>query len=646
MNIDIHGMYYSDDIRNFILDRLHYFRDWILNNIHDEKEDIKFKIGFTLWDMSSWGLRFYGKNDEYYLDKKIKVFDKKGLINIINKKTNGKMISNNINWDEYRKNNLENAWENYSKQIFRKALAMKPFYNNFEKYKKYFKYDNSLFHEAILFPYPNFAYFPLITLGTYKAYITVFYNGDFESLKGKIGDIIPFIEQTWEEFEIQLFERLIFEFIFRRRLEPHLSVLASILSIIRPALAILNNNNRKYILYIDKDYNYQIIEKKEKTEISKTEKIEISIYDNNNNYIKTTLKSVQKYKKLLLKDFFEDNKWTFIRISISNIYQKYFLQLIIPYNCSKDKFEKNLLPKLNMLDEKLRYIFYQSQEVTKWSFQSYTSHIRSAVAAIMARNMSHQQGSAVIPYLTNQEESKIFIQYLKYIQQRMDFIASAATLEFPKWGISVYFFKDLVVNFISQYGLLHTICQSEGYYYNTINFNLIINNKLYNLNSNSKSGNSITELIKNDIKVFIPGGYTGMHAFYLILENILRNSAKYNKKSKALDIYIKIENMNDSNQRYKVVIWDSISKNKEKVNELNGILKESLIDETGKKREYAWGLAEMRICASYLATLSEREAAMEVPEGEVPIKAIANNDCIGYEFYLLKPKLLEVWNEQ
>jgi hypothetical protein len=271
--------------------------------------------------------------------------------------------------------------------------------------------------------------------------------------------------------------------------------------------------------------------------------------------------------------------------------------------------------------------------------------LRSAVAAIMSRNMSHQQGSAVIPYLLSLEgvkdKEKILTQYLSYIESRMDFVATAATMEFPKWGISVKFIKDIMIGFVSQYGLLECLCKSEGYRYDNIQFKVYINNSENFLEQN------INIINEKDVNVWIPGGLTGMHAFYLILENIMRNAAKYNKKDSELVVSIKLIEKDDS---YIVQVWDNLSSKIEKVTEFNNTFRESLIKSTGEKREYAWGFAEMRICAAFLISGTDKDAAGELSnDEECPINAIEvcerGQKKIGYEFKLKKPKLLEVYDE-
>jgi hypothetical protein len=347
-------------------------------------------------------------------------------------------------------------------------------------------------------------------------------------------------------------------------------------------------------------------------------------------------------------DTFFDNKRDFFSLlwgkPVFLHYSRPIGNVAVSVVTKKNSKVDSLLKEENILNDVIPFLHRVGSEIIRTYFLweiSQSHALRSAVAAIMARNMSHQQGSAVIPYLLSLEgvsdKGKILTQYLSYIESRMDFVATAATMEFPKWGISVKFFKDLIVGFISQYGLIECLCKSEGYRYNNIQFKVYIND------NEDLLGKDINTVNEKDVDVWIPGGFTGMHAFYLILENIMRNTAKYSKKDTQLIVSIKLKD--DS---YIVEVWDNLSSETSKVEGFNNTFKESLIKPTGEKREYAWGFAEMRICATYLISGTEKEAAGKLSESEeCPIKAIEVDEGgqkrIGYEFKLKKPKLLEVY---
>jgi hypothetical protein len=282
---------------------------------------------------------------------------------------------------------------------------------------------------------------------------------------------------------------------------------------------------------------------------------------------------------------------------------------------------------------------------------------KSAIAAIMARNMAHQQGSSVIPWMIKREKQskRALIHYFSYIQRRMDFVATVATMAFPKWGVTVSFFKDLIVEFVTQFGLIDSLCKNDGYDYNNIRLVVYIGQNNENLlavkpdTSPPEPTFSVEEINTRDTLLKIPGGLSGMHAFFLILENIMRNAVKYGDRNgnKKLMLKIVLEENPDNSSFYKVSVWDNLSNRIDKIDEINQGIKEALITETSETRPLNWGLAEMRLAAAYLINSSLEKAAYQISnEEKCIIEAFSSPDnTIGYTFYLQKPTLIEVHHE-
>ena len=306
-----------------------------------------------------------------------------------------------------------------------------------------------------------------------------------------------------------------------------------------------------------------------------------------------------------------------------------------------------------------------------------------AIASIMSRNGSHNIGSHVLSALSHKVEvmpdDRIFY---KYIQHRMDYIATITT-EFPVWSQPTAFVGDLMRNFFMQRHLLQYIADSEGlnaYHFQDPNMDESERKKQENTIKlhvrrikkdikNAPNNNHLTEWkdaddaknntlhfidyinykederinFEHDVQVAIPGGVIGRHAFYTILENIIRNSAKHgwskkkdkNDKEKNLEIYIDLLS-NDENDFVEFTVWDNMSNvfkgtnitseaeaeylkeiSIENIKKLEKKLKEEkkklplhyqqclmlskpFIDDKGELRKENWGLAEMRISAGYL----------------------------------------------
>jgi len=403
------------------------------------------------------------------------------------------------------------------------------------------------------------------------------------------------------------------------------------------------------------------------------------------------------------------------------------------------------------------YLIKQKEIATKHA-------LKSAIAAIMSRNMSHNIGSHVISRLvghrvdsgfnnkelnlintidnnklqnslinsSNEHKSllKSFakgtkklldwakdVQYmLKYLQQRQDFLAMVST-EWPEWTDVAYFMQDIMRWFFYQKLILDNIAASEGlsihsYKNNTykdIRFHVyLVNENLWNEKANiledrfnqlkngstkrtqiilhTKKGESIGRL-SDDIQVAIPGGVIGYHSFYILLENIIRNSARHsfeNSKEKHLDVVIEIlydprgeigislngekkpaylfriyNNVGKINNRHNgIILWKGQKKGELKKG-INDYLGMALINESGTLRKECWGMAEMKIAAGFLQSrdIDQIGAGGEKIYGPYQrgdflkfakstegspyiIRAVESPiSTLGFEFYVKKPKI-------
>lgn len=261
---------------------------------------------------------------------------------------------------------------------------------------------------------------------------------------------------------------------------------------------------------------------------------------------------------------------------------------------------------------------------------------KTAVAAIMSRNGSHNIGSHVLSALTHNvgtmPDDRVLYQY---IQHRMDYIATVTT-DFPSWGSPTMFVGDLMKNFFMQRHLLEYIAQSEGlhaYRFQDRNLNesrrktqensiKLFVRKIHpdiNLRKNDNSpkwddvdnakenvlhfipyldldpykNHSSTMIfegdkkdqdsdknyshiinykngkidLSHDVQLNIPGGVVGKHAFYTILENVIRNAAKHGwsavseekrGREKNLEVYVDfIIDIKKGNIEF--TVWDNMS---------------------------------------------------------------------------------------
>ena len=194
------------------------------------------------------------------------------------------------------------------------------------------------------------------------------------------------------------------------------------------------------------------------------------------------------------------------------------------------------------------------------------SSLKSAIGSIMSRNGSHNIGSHVLAALSHNVGTMPDDQMLyQYIQHRMDYIATATT-ERPSWCQSTMFVGEMVKRFLSQRHLLNFICKSEGlrgYEFQsdtakakTMGGRIRLHVRKVSVKkaveSDGRARVELDEVVRDfikygdwhgtgceskpidlngDVSLAIPGGIVGQHAFFTIIENIIRNSAKHDWSS-------------------------------------------------------------------------------------------------------------------
>ena len=202
----------------------------------------------------------------------------------------------------------------------------------------------------------------------------------------------------------------------------------------------------------------------------------------------------------------------------------------------------------------------------------------------------------------------------------------------------------------------------------------------------TKEKDSEVNIEEGDIQIAIPGGIIGYHAFYVIVENIIRNSAKHSyNKNKIEDLEIVIEFTDDpfkhdefwlfriydnascalkdnnakvEGERFRIFSEDVPDNNDNKktpehglVAFMNECLRHSIIKETGELDKKHWGMAEMKIAAGYLQgrdisrigakgnDITGSENNQDADEEDFIIRAVESPvGTLGFEFKVRKPK--------
>jgi len=291
----------------------------------------------------------------------------------------------------------------------------------------------------------------------------------------------------------------------------------------------------------------------------------------------------------------------YVYISV-NISQDYNFGLVLLLK----NHHENIPEKAQKIINKLRKQFIK--DFAQHFFEKLRKKaIINAMATIMSRNMSHNIGSHVLFYI-NSDTSLFGIdeveirKFMRYLQQRMDFIAYISTGEWLPVGSIHLLVEDVIMGFFKQKLLLKYLGFSEGVSLDNLIIEVFLNGKpVVSFNKGQ-----IEKKYKDDIMVFIPLGVVGFQALYSILENILRNSAKYSFATKenpeALQIKIIIETDQSQNYVHLKIIDETsnMEQNKNKAEEIQHEILKPLLSETGDIELKNWGLKEIKICTIFL----------------------------------------------
>lgn len=383
---------------------------------------------------------------------------------------------------------------------------------------------------------------------------------------------------------------------------------------------------------------------------------------------------------------------------------------------AKDKAAKAKISDYDELVENIiRRIVYEVGKVIRFISSNYLFNLglalqdnarkeslKSAKAAIMSRNMSHNLGSHVMSYLKqhlssvkdmindkvlselyvqdsdlpekyrdkNDEVALPFLiglgQFVSYLQERQDFIATIATDYVPYYA--EVNFKDFVYDELNPDKrverhtertsslktdniLLGNIARSEGLGRPTSPTRLREGTQVINgLNDivlkyrdfNGDTPQSEEEIKSLDdmrhINVSLPGGVVGRQAVFSIVENVIRNAAKHGnwrecqKLELTFNIYSKDNydkapandafdakndlslkevfekfycNAKDGDDLYFVTITDNLTFDNKTLEKLRVALAGKYVNEKGEMENANKGLKEMRISASWLRSIND-----------------------------------------
>ena len=267
--------------------------------------------------------------------------------------------------------------------------------------------------------------------------------------------------------------------------------------------------------------------------------------------------------------------------------------------------------------------------------------IRTAATAIMSRNMSHNIGSHVLArYASKIGADNAFAlnmadhrgEFLTYLQRRMDFLAEVATSDRAFW-MQALSLQDQIdrLNYCTQQARLVTDAEP-------VLLRFITGKEDLKATVEYKS--------EDDAQFACPGGEVGVHALFVILENIIRNSARHGNNTGTrpgfVRLCVRLNSCGSTEHLLKVEIVDSGSTVADAaICKINRLFGESFLAADGQANSEAWGLREMQICAHYLRGFSLYDLEGYSDGGGQPvIKAGVEGDKLKYTIYLQRAKQL------
>lgn len=310
---------------------------------------------------------------------------------------------------------------------------------------------------------------------------------------------------------------------------------------------------------------------------------------------------------------------------------------------------------------------------------------RTARAAIMSRNLSHNVGSHALanprlyesvgvlhlvasppasadhdghPENYPPTEGQIWRARERlgglhaFLQGRMDFIARALG-ESTSVPQPMFFLGNLLQGFLSQTVLLNTLLSDHGFDARNTRFHVRMPHSpdwltftqleddgtlrhaslrpVVDQSSRAAPEDADTQLedegtpghasagpVESDLLLAIPGGMTGRHAFYALLENLMRNAVKYGQAaedSKTLEVWLALDERparpslgsrgHEPEQAcYQLTIWDNLSLDPEGnvARQIREFVAADIIrDEDGQPQMKGHGIQEMKVCGQFLA---------------------------------------------
>lgn len=247
---------------------------------------------------------------------------------------------------------------------------------------------------------------------------------------------------------------------------------------------------------------------------------------------------------------------------------------------------------------------------------------KSGTVGLMGRNLSHNIGSHALYWIEQDETEREKILFYRYLRERMELLAGFAT-SMPLSATTANL--KAVVDEMSENKLLWTnIARSEEVH-------------------------SVSFVPEGcDRLVALPGGVIGKQAFFTIVENIVRDCAKFGRPGREMRVTISACDAPDDDH-IQIVLYDDCGNAEHARTSIGSALEKLRIsDEAGRLLPQHWGVKERFISAALLRgirleTLEPIVSLGKARPANLPILDLVemptgDRKNLGWSWYLLKPK--------
>lgn len=404
--------------------------------------------------------------------------------------------------------------------------------------------------------------------------------------------------------------------------------------IVRSLYYLMYDQPFKFRIYCE-NYNpicqNEFIEKNDAVEVPQNIKNRLKKKKNLNSFWRNWVSSFKK------KNYGSSTLWTYIKVPHPSIHEGIVVSAYYIFSGDSSKLTKKVISVINKKTQD--YLLELVLSLYKDSILKHS--VLSAISQVMSRNLSHNFGSHVLAKLASKEFLKNFklpdgkdildlIEIFNaYVQNRMEYI-SDISFGAPAMSNDKYFYKEIAQPFEDNLLLTKTISGLND-------FNYEIHWKYNDIKLHKDSQEDPLLDMSNDV--------LGCHAFYNILENYIRNTAKHNNnKGSAEKPIIFTVKVKPIKSLYQIELYDNIDLSmpcsdertkklqeekdeKKNIFVINGLEKEKPISKADdvvytinevlngtilttpeyKLRDKNLGLLEMEASASYLRRIEVNE---------------------------------------